>query len=83
MPTPGAELDEAFQRVIRDLRTQYMIGFYPRGTAPTKERFHKVTLGVSRPGHTVSSRNGYYSDDVLTPPSKSGPKPLGTEPGVR
>ena len=83
MPTPGAELDEAFQRVIRDLRTQYMLGFYPRGIPPTKERFHKVTLGVDRPGHTVSSRNGYYSDDVLTPPAKSGPKPLGTGPGLR
>lgn len=83
MPTPGAELDEAFQRVIRDLRTQYMIGYYPRGIAPTRERFHKVVLEVNRPQHSVSSRNGYYSDDVLATPSTSGPKPLDVPPGVR
>lgn len=83
MPTPGPELDQAFQRVIGDLRTQYMIGFYPRGIAPAKERFHKVTLEVNRPRHTVSSRNGYYSDDVPAAPARSGPKPLEAAPGVR
>jgi Ca-activated chloride channel family protein len=65
MPTPGANLDEAFAQVIRDLRTQYLIGYYPANVAPSKERFHKVTLEANRERHTVSTRNGYYSNDVI------------------
>ena len=61
-PTHGEALDEAFQQILRDLRTQYLIGYYPRNIAATKERFHKVKLGVTRPAHTVSARNGYFAD---------------------
>jgi len=70
MPTPGTELDEAFARVIRDLRTQYLVGYYPSNVSPSKDRFHRVTLDVNRPGHTVSSRNGYYSEAL--PQGSSG-----------
>jgi Ca-activated chloride channel family protein len=83
MPTPGADLDDAFARIIRDLRTQYMIGFYPKNLPQTKERFHKVTLQVDRDNHTVSSRNGYYSDDIVPASIQGGPKPLEAPPGVR
>ncbi len=61
-PTPGAALDDAFQDILRDLRTQYLIGYYPRNIEPTKDRFHKVKLAVTRPGHSVSARNGYFAD---------------------
>jgi len=64
MPTPGASLDEAFAQVIRDLRTQYLLGYYPSNVPPSKERFHQVRLEVNRQRHTVSSRNGYYSGDA-------------------
>ncbi len=83
MPTPGADLDDAFARIIRDLRTQYLLGFYPKNLPPTKERFHKVTLEVGRDRHTVSSRNGYYSDDIPPASLQGGPKPLEAPPGVR
>ncbi len=83
MPTPGADLDEAFARIIRDLRTQYLIGFYPKNLPPTKDRFHKVTLEVDHDRHTVSSRNGYYSGDILPASIHGGPKPLEAPPGVR
>ncbi len=83
MPTPGADLDDAFARVIRDLRTQYLLGFYPKNLPPTKERFHKVTLEVDLDRHTVLSRNGYFSDDVLPAGLQGGPKPLEAPPGVR
>lgn len=63
MPTPGADLDEAFANVIRDLRTQYLLGYYPSNVPPSKDRFHRVKLEVNRPGHTVSTRNGYYSGE--------------------
>src|SRR6202043_1630999 len=38
-PSLGASLDQTFDQIIRDLRTQYLIGFYPRNIPPTKERF--------------------------------------------
>jgi Ca-activated chloride channel family protein len=66
MPTPGADLDEAFANVIRDLRTQYLISYYPSNVPPSKDRFHRVKLEVNRPGHTVSTRNGYYSGEPPT-----------------
>lgn len=61
-PTLDEALDEAFDSILRDLRTQYMLGYYPRGVSETKERFHRVKLSVRRPGHTVSARNGYFAD---------------------
>ncbi len=29
-PSLGAALDQAFDQIIRDLRTQYLLGFYPK-----------------------------------------------------
>lgn len=73
MPALGATLDDAFSEILRDLRTQYLIGYYPRGVSPAKERFHRVTLVVNRAGHGVSARNGYFSDDVVEAPPARGP----------
>lgn len=61
-PSLGASLDDAFQEILRDLRTQYLIGYYPKDVPPSKDRFHRVQLGVKRPGHSVSARNGYFAD---------------------
>lgn len=75
-PNSSKVLDQAFADILRDLRTQYLLGYYPRNVPPTLERFHRVRINVSRPNHTVSARNGYYSDDVIEPPrpaSQRGP----------
>jgi Ca-activated chloride channel homolog len=75
-PNTASVLDKAFADILQDLRTQYLLGYYPRNLAPTLDRFHRVRIGVQRPGHSVSARNGYYSDDVaaLPPaPSQRGP----------
>ncbi len=61
-PTIGARLDQAFTEILRDLRTQYLLGYYPRDLPKTKERFHKLDVSVTRPGHQVVTRTGYYSD---------------------
>jgi Ca-activated chloride channel family protein len=61
-PTLGSELDEAFQEILRDLRTQYLVGYYPKAIPPSKERFHKVRVTVDRPGLRVLTRTGYYGD---------------------
>jgi Ca-activated chloride channel family protein len=60
--SPGTtkEMDRAFDEILRDLRTQYLIGYYPHGLSTTRERFHEVRLSLRRPGYTVSSRSGYF-----------------------
>ena len=63
-PTVGPELDKAFSAIITELRTQYRLGFYPRGIAPTNDRFHRLEVRVLRPDLRVSARNGYYGEAV-------------------
>lgn len=60
--SPGTtkEMDRAFDEILRDLRTQYLIGYYPRGLLASRERFHEVRLTLRRPGYTVSTRRGYF-----------------------
>jgi Ca-activated chloride channel family protein len=59
-PTLGSELDEAFGEILRDLRTQYLVGYYPKGVPSSKDRFHKVRVVVDRPNLRVLTRTGYY-----------------------
>ncbi len=61
-PTIGPELDKAFNAIITELRTQYLLGYYPKDVPPTKERFHKLEVRVLRPDLRVSARNGYYGE---------------------
>lgn len=61
-PSLGLSLDQAFEDILRDLRTQYLIGYYPKNVPVTKQRFHRVSVTVNRPGFTVSARNGYFAD---------------------
>jgi Ca-activated chloride channel family protein len=62
MPAPGAELDKAFDDILRELRTQYLVGFYPRNIPATKNRFHSLKVNLSAPGLRAITRNGYYGD---------------------
>jgi Ca-activated chloride channel family protein len=57
-------LDKAFERVSDDLRTQYMIGYYPRNQAPGR-RFHQVDVTIPRAAadaFNVRHKTGYYAD---------------------
>jgi Ca-activated chloride channel homolog len=64
----GAALDQTFDQIIRDLRTQYLLAFYPRGVPPTKERFHSLDISLAqrllaaKPELQVNARNGYYGE---------------------
>jgi Ca-activated chloride channel family protein len=61
--TPSvAELDRAFADILRELRTQYLIGYYPRDLPPTKDRFHILKVDVSGGKLRVLTRSGYYGD---------------------
>jgi Ca-activated chloride channel family protein len=62
LPSIGPELDRAFMEIIDELRTQYVLGFYPKNVPLTKDRFHKIEVKVRRPDLRVSARNGYYGE---------------------
>lgn len=57
-------LDAAFQHVSEELRTQYLIGYYPQHQVPGTD-FHRITVTIPRaaPGQfKLSYRTGYYAD---------------------
>jgi len=62
-------LDKAFARVSDDLRTQYLIGYYPHNQEPGKV-FHRVQVTIPRASaeaFNIRHRTGYYADS----PAKS------------
>ena len=60
---PGINgLDMVFDEILTDLRTQYMLGFYPKGVPLPKDPFHKLVIKTSNPNLRVLSRTGYYGD---------------------
>lgn len=63
-PTIGAALDTAFDSILRDLRTQYLLGYYPKNVPLTRNRFHTVKVETATPGLRVQTRSGYYGDSV-------------------
>lgn len=65
-PMGAAELDEAFTEILRDLRTQYLVAYYPHNLPPEAPRFHQVRVEVSRKDLRATTRTGYYGDAPLT-----------------
>lgn len=65
LPSLGASMDRAFDQIIRELRTQYFLAFYPRNLPLTKDRFHRLDVRVARPELEVLARSGYYGDARL------------------
>jgi Ca-activated chloride channel homolog len=61
-PSIGAELDRAFADILRNLRTQYLIGYYPRDVPQGDRNFHTVHVNLARKELRVSTRTGYYGD---------------------
>jgi Ca-activated chloride channel homolog len=59
-PSGAEELDEAFARILSDLRTQYLLAYHPAGTVSSPDRFHHVNVLVRQPGCKVTTRAGYY-----------------------
>ena len=75
-PTLGAELDRAFTHLIEDLRTQYLLAYYPKDIPLTKNRFHRLEVRVSKPQLHVLARNGYYGEAEGSSGSPSGRIPV-------
>jgi len=57
-------LDKAFARVSDDLRTQYLIGYYPNHQVPGTN-FHRITVTIPRAApdeFNIRNKTGYYAD---------------------
>ncbi len=57
-------LDKAFAKVSDDLRTQYLIGYYPKNQELGKS-FHRVVVTIPRAAadeFNVRNKTGYYAD---------------------
>lgn len=57
-------LDKAFAQVSDDLRTQYLIGYYPHNQLPGAT-FHRLTVTIPRAApeaFNIRHKTGYYSD---------------------
>src|ERR1035437_150643 len=59
-----SELDHAFDEILLDLRTQYLIAYYPKEMPKDAPRFHPVKVELKRADLRASTRNGYYGDVV-------------------
>jgi len=58
--------EEAFDRLDRSVRFQYLLGYYPSNT--TRDgKYRKVTVKVNRSGARIMSRQGYYATDSYLP----------------
>ena len=62
-PSAGPTLDRALGDILHDLRTQYLLGYYPRNLPPAKDKFRRVSVALARPDLRASTRDGYYGDN--------------------
>jgi len=61
-PGINAQLDKAFADIVRELRTQYVLEFYPKNVPLTKNPFHNLEVRTKSESLRVSARNGYYGE---------------------
>jgi len=54
------KLAQAFDQLVEELRSQYVLSYYPANTAHDG-RFRKIKIEVTRPDTHVLTRKGYYA----------------------
>ena len=59
-PSGFDQMDTAFSDILHELRTQYLIGFYPKEASTTPRLFHRVSVETLQPNLKVAARVGYY-----------------------
>ncbi len=60
-------LDKAFARVSDDLRTQYLLAYYPKNQEPGRA-FHRIQVTIPRAADgafNIRHRTGYYADEAV------------------
>jgi len=58
-----AQLDNTFAEILRDLRAQYMLGYYPKNLPAGTPKFHSVRVELKRKDLQAQTRAGYYGDE--------------------
>jgi Ca-activated chloride channel family protein len=56
------QIDQTFTEILRDLRAQYMVGYYPRNLPADTPKFHQVRVDLARPDLRAQTRTGYYGE---------------------
>lgn len=61
---PGvSKLDDTFSEILRDLRTQYLLAYYPKALPAAPPRsFRTIEVKPKPPGLRAVSRGGYYEE---------------------
>ncbi len=54
------KVDAALAEILQDLRTQYLLGFYPANVREQSRLFHQVRVEARDPSLRVMARTGYY-----------------------
>ena len=63
-PPSYEKLGLAFDEILRDLRTQYFLAYYPKTQSVKGNPFHRLEVKVRRPNLRVSARTGYYEETL-------------------
>ncbi len=61
-PNLGPGIDRAFADILKELRTQYYLAYYPKNVPLTADPFHKLEIKTRDGDLRVSCRNGYYGE---------------------
>ena len=59
-PEGFERLDAAFADILHELRTQYMLGYYPHGVREQPRSFHPIKVEVPNAPVRITARSGYY-----------------------
>ena len=54
----------AFDRIVKDNSSYYVMAYYPANPDKRPGRFHKIEVRVTRPGVTVRARRGYATPKI-------------------
>jgi Ca-activated chloride channel homolog len=59
-PAGFDQLDQTFDDILRELRTQYLLGFYPKSSLQKPRQYHRIQIVMRDKGLRVAARSGYY-----------------------
>ncbi len=63
-PRAASEIDPVFREIENELRTEYVLGYYPQAAAGAPA-YRRLEVQVRNPSFTVQARKGYYFREEL------------------